>query len=302
MEKTIYEITATTKTRQSKKEGGRSATEKAGTFKNMEPLATKQYYTTESRDTDIEIESDASSDLADRREEHRRSRHQPPEMTDSRKTTKSTNMSNLSTSAARKSANIVTSPIEILRGNVKINKCRNENNPDDFIEPLGQIVTRKDVKNAKTENEASNEMEFRVVQNRRRPKKHKMGTSEDVVEDEGVHGFQARNYKKPEDRKLWLFISRTKSTVDENIVRDYIARKGNEKPGNISVKLLQTRTKAKDNNCFLVGVPLNMRETIYMQEFWPRGIQFQRFNFKLGQHFLNPNTEVPLNTQRTMTN
>lgn len=138
---------------------------------------------------------------------------------------------------------------------------------------------------------------YKLVTRKRRMRKQKVGTS-DNSNEESLQEFQARNYKKPEDKKLWLFISRAKASVDETIVKNYIAKKGVQKLEDISVKLLQTRTKLENNNCFMVGVPLDMKESIYKHEFWPQGVQFQRFNFKVGQHFLTK-TDIPPETQKT---
>lgn len=138
----------------------------------------------------------------------------------------------------------------------------------------------------------SEQAEFKVVNRKRKTKNLKIGTAEVVESDECSQLFQARNYKKPEERKLWLFISRTKSSVDEITVKNYIAKKGNQKVDDISVKLLKTKSEIKDNNCFMVGVPLQMKESIYDSGFWPKGVQFQRFDFKIGQHFLSAGTST----------
>lgn len=138
--------------------------------------------------------------------------------------------------------------------------------------------------------------DFKMVNKRKKNKSQKTGTAEAVEDEECFRMFQARNYRKPEERKLWLHISRAKSTVDEQTVRDYISKKGNLGVEDISVKLLKTRSEVRDNNCFMIGVPLQMRELIYDNAFWPKGVKFQRFDFKIGQHFLSAGTSNEMTT------
>lgn len=138
--------------------------------------------------------------------------------------------------------------------------------------------------------------EFKQVNRRKKNKNQKTGTAEAAENEECFQMFQARNYKKPEERKLWLHISRVKSTVGEQTVRDYISKKGNLGVDDISVKLLKTRSEVRDNNCFMIGVPLRMKELIYDSEFWPKGVKFQRFDFRIGQHFLSAETGNEMTT------
>lgn len=132
---------------------------------------------------------------------------------------------------------------------------------------------------------------FTLASKRKRVRKQKIiGTAEDSQTEECFQKFQAINYKKPEDRKIWLFISRVKSSVDEKTVREYIAMKGSLKVDNISIKQLQARSDT--NNCFMVGVPLDMKDAVYKTDFWPKGVHFQRFNFRIGGHFLSKTTQA----------
>lgn len=127
---------------------------------------------------------------------------------------------------------------------------------------------------------------------RKRKKNVRVGTAENNESQSDNLEFQARNYKRPEDKKLWLFISKAKSTVTENIVKNYCARKGKIREDDVEVKSLQIKGNNGDNNCFLVGVPLNLKDTIYENDFWPNGIRYERFDFRLGKRFLDRGQDV----------
>lgn len=92
------------------------------------------------------------------------------------------------------------------------------------------------------------------------------------------------------DKKLWLFISQVKESVEEEVVKEYIMNKGKLEENEVSVTKINTRNQENLNyKCVLVGVPLKIKEEIYNNEFWPKGINFARFDFRRGQHFLEKN-------------
>lgn len=131
---------------------------------------------------------------------------------------------------------------------------------------------------------------FTVV--KRRPRKQKLLGS-NVGERDSI-GFEGRENTNPGKNKrlIWLFVSRAKEHVTEEMVKKYIHNKTKSDMVDIKVKLLKTFHKRSDNNCFLIGVDPRFKETVYEQTFWPNGVAFERFNFKRGQHFLdNPRQE-----------
>lgn len=130
--------------------------------------------------------------------------------------------------------------------------------------------------------------EFTEVQRRRKRKKTtKVGTAENVASEGDIGEFEAKGQNSSEGKKIWLFISRAKDHVSEEIVRRYVSGKLNSSDGgDVVVKHLETKLKIKDNRCFLVGVDPIAKEKVYGNEFWPKGIRFDRFNFRRGQHFL----------------
>lgn len=45
----------------------------------------------------------------------------------------------------------------------------------------------------------------------------------------------------------------------------------------------------------MLGVPFEMKDIAYENDFWPTGIKYTRFDFKRGQHFLDK--RPPINNQ-----
>lgn len=140
-----------------------------------------------------------------------------------------------------------------------------------------------------TENEDS---EFTVVRGRRRPrrKNHLVGTAETGTQ-KTTTGFVSKNNKDPSEKKIWLFISKAKNTCTAEDVANYISNQSSTDRNLIEVKSLQSKTKT-GNNCFLIGVPTQLKETVYESSFWPKGIRFERFDFRLGRHFLDSHSDV----------
>lgn len=128
-----------------------------------------------------------------------------------------------------------------------------------------------------------------IKSRRSRQKKYQLGTNTSTdINESGFEGrISTQTSKDNQKKKLWLFISRAKGNVTEEIVKKYIHVKTKADPIDISVKLLKTFYQKEDNNCFLIGVDPTFQEMVYQQNFWPQGVAFQRFNFKKGQHFLD---------------
>lgn len=97
-------------------------------------------------------------------------------------------------------------------------------------------------------------------------------------------GFQTPN---DEGKKIWIFVSKVKSDVTEEIIRNYIVRNGKTTADEISVKKCVPKVVKSQKGYFMVGVSPTLKETIYKPEFWPKGVAFQRFNFAMGRNFLN---------------
>lgn len=185
---------------------------------------------------------------------------------------------------------------------VKLNSYQ-QSTKNDYLHPLSNSINNDEGVNGNKHTEDSDQQNsdsqnFMLV--KRKPRKPKeIGTNAGVTYTK-EEGFEARgsNRKSSKDnKKIWLFISRAKEHVTEEIVKKYIQEKSMSEVPDISVKLLKTHYKKKDNNCFLVGVDPCLKEMIYEHSFWPKGIAFERFNFRRGQHFLdNPHqTNIGVN-------
>lgn len=155
----------------------------------------------------------------------------------------------------------------------------------------GTVNTRGQSSLSQTSIETENDFIDVRGRRQRRKNQHKHTGKAEVNGSIGVGNFEASNYKPPEQKKIWLFISKTKSTVTEEIVQTYIASKGKVNKEDVKVKLLQTKVTRK-NNCFLIGVPFSLKEAVYSDDFWPQGVQYERFNFRIGKHFLDGPSET----------
>lgn len=146
--------------------------------------------------------------------------------------------------------------------------------------------------NLETIDNTSNHGEFTEVKRKRKTtrKNLNLGTHE-IEKNSNEPTFEARSHKEIENKKLWLFVSRAKDHVSTELVASHIAHQGKINISDVTVKQLDTRKTTIDNKCFMVGVPYNLQEVIYKNEFWPKGISYGRFNFRQGRHFLDQNSQ-----------
>ena len=119
------------------------------------------------------------------------------------------------------------------------------------------------------------EENFQIVEKKKR-KRNKISVGENMDESDFVGA----------KRKIWLFLSRVRDDVTEETVRNYISKQLKEEGPTVDVKQVSPYHKTKCNNCFIIGVPLQHKSTVYGEKFWPNGICFSRFDFHRGQHFL----------------
>ena len=104
---------------------------------------------------------------------------------------------------------------------------------------------------------------------------------------------------KPANKKIWLFVSRARDHVTEEIVEQYLKNKINEPNTKVEIKELPTKNTTKDSKCFMVGLDYSLKEVAYTPDFWPKEINVSRFNFIRGRHFLEVPThaKMPLKPQ-----
>lgn len=88
------------------------------------------------------------------------------------------------------------------------------------------------------------------------------------------------------ERKLWIFLKKVKDTANVDIIKKYLSEKLGTSTEDVSVRKVDTYHVTKDNNCYLIGVPIAHRQVVYDVDTWPRGVVFDRFNFRKGDKFL----------------
>lgn len=127
--------------------------------------------------------------------------------------------------------------------------------------------------------------------------KYKVNKRHKVKTGTGINNNTTfKSSKLNEDKKAWLFISRIHKDVTETDIIKFIANKGKVQENKISVKILNLRNNENIHyNSIMLGVPFEMKDIAYENDFWPTGIKYTRFDFKRGQHFLDK--RPPINNQ-----
>lgn len=117
---------------------------------------------------------------------------------------------------------------------------------------------------------------FRVVQRRknRRPFKKRLGTGRNTCEDENT-GFIGV------ERKAWLYISRVRSHVTADMVKEYILKKPDFENELVEVQEMSQPNSRSQYKSFLVKAPLSKKDELYQPEFWPLNVGIKRFSFHL---------------------
>lgn len=128
--------------------------------------------------------------------------------------------------------------------------------------------------NLDNQNENGNKQEWKISTKKKRNSKFGNGNG-----DEEFYG------KENTDKKIWLFVSKVPGSVTAENIEKYVKKQLNSEK--VQVKKLKTQTIRNDNQSFMVGVEPQYKQRVYEERFWPKRIQFERFNFKLGQHFLD---------------
>lgn len=158
-----------------------------------------------------------------------------------------------------------------------------------------QNGTSKNISSKEFARETNQKNHWKLKVNRR--KKIQIGNAE----NKGGENCEFEGNKQKKTKKLWLFISRVKSTVTEEVIKKYISKKAKTDINNVYVKLLKTYWMIEnDNNCFMVGLQFTLHDLIYDNNFWPSGVAYERFDFKRGRRFLdNPRHSLPRNVTQT---
>ncbi|CAH1100942.1 unnamed protein product [Psylliodes chrysocephalus] len=106
-----------------------------------------------------------------------------------------------------------------------------------------------------------------------------------TISDGDADGFEGIESKK---KKIWLFISRVKKKVTTDKIVNYISKIANTDTKDIFVKTLDTQTQQiSSSNSYMVGVDPSIYSTVNNTCFWPKGVSFERFDFRKGRRFLD---------------
>lgn len=130
-----------------------------------------------------------------------------------------------------------------------------------------------------------------VKSNRKKRNFGKVGTANE--NEENISGFQG-SAKSAADKKIWIFLKKVKDTANPTIIRDYMCNKLNAQESDIFVKKVDTYFMEKDKNCYLIGLNPTYKLSALKTEFWPKGVVFDRFNFRKGEKFLD---HKPMNNE-----
>nr|XP_023019147.1 uncharacterized protein LOC111507981 [Leptinotarsa decemlineata] len=129
--------------------------------------------------------------------------------------------------------------------------------------------------------QTNNEHESKTVRHMKK-RRLQIGQAQISEEDEN-NGFAGRELQ---EKKIWLFISRVKDHVTEEMIVSYLKNKTNG-DSQIYIKEIKAHRKAKDNRCFKIGLNFNMKEDAYNNNFWPRGVAVCRFDFRKEEKYLD---------------
>lgn len=128
------------------------------------------------------------------------------------------------------------------------------------------------------------EISFKTASYKKKNRNTKIQIGEaDVSREDETNGFLGREGVQ---KKVWLFIGRVKDHVTEEIVKKYLEKK-TDSNNDIHVKEIDTYRKIADNKCFKVGLNFDLKDVVYTNSFWPRGVAVNRFDFRKEEKYLN---------------
>nr|CAI5824056.1 unnamed protein product [Callosobruchus analis] len=126
-----------------------------------------------------------------------------------------------------------------------------------------------------------------VVRRWKRRKQEKVGTNTDFGENSGFSGTA-----KEKSKKIWIFLKKvTDSANEDNIIQWIVDKSRGVTKQEISAKKVKTYHQRQNNNHYLIGVPPSLEKEVYSLDFWPIGVAFDRFNFRIGQNVIHQNIQ-----------
>lgn len=152
----------------------------------------------------------------------------------------------------------------------------------------GFVYPKRAEKNPQRQNHERNHENHLQKYAKRKPQR---GSCESTETEFGAASMETNN------KKIWVFLSKVKETVTEDIVQEYIAKKANTNKEDVSVKLCTPKLKKGSTLRFMIGVKPEFKEIVHSEEFWPKGICFAKFNFSRGRNFLDNRESSTRNPQ-----
>nr|CAI5824935.1 unnamed protein product [Callosobruchus analis] len=126
-----------------------------------------------------------------------------------------------------------------------------------------------------------------VVRRWKRRKQEKVGTNTDFGENSGFSGTA-----KEKSKKIWIFLKKVRDSANEdNIIQWIVDKSRGVTKQEISAKKVKTYHQRQNNNHYLIGVPPSLEKEVYSLDFWPIGVAFDRFNFRIGQNVIHQNIQ-----------
>ena len=88
--------------------------------------------------------------------------------------------------------------------------------------------------------------------------------------------------------KVWMFISRVSQDVTEEDIKTYLNTRIGDEEENIIVKELISGSNGL--KCYMVAADFKHKDQFYQPSFWPQGVGYRRFDFKLYEKYKNRHT------------
>lgn len=98
--------------------------------------------------------------------------------------------------------------------------------------------------------------------------------------------------------KVWMFISRVTRDVNDEDIKTYLKTRTGDDEENIIVRELNPQSNGL--KCYMVAADFRHKDEFYQPSFWPKGVGYQRFDFKLYEKYKKKHT--PQNGTETQQN
>lgn len=80
------------------------------------------------------------------------------------------------------------------------------------------------------------------------------------------------------DKKVWLFISRVEPHVTATLIDAYLKKQ--DALANRDFLIEEITLQRTDTKCFRIGADFDLKDALYNEELWPKGVRFTRYHFK----------------------